>query len=104
MRDYEMLVVVASQLAEDDLTSSLDQITTYITNLGGAVTQVSKDNPWGRRRLAYPIRYNGQDVRDGFYALYHFQADTNRIVDLERSLRLNDRVLRHMVVKPDDDE
>ena len=103
MRDYELMVVLAPQTAEEELTGALDQVTSYITGAGGEVSEVLKENPWGRRRRAYPIRQNGQDIRDGFYAVYHFRADAPRIADLERSLRLNDRVLRHMVVRPDDE-
>ncbi len=101
MRDYEMLVVVAPQAAEEELSGALDQVSGYITNAGGTVSGVVKENPWGRRRLAYPIRKDGQDIREGFYALYQFQAASENIVTLERSLKLNDRVLRHMVVRTD---
>ena len=79
LRGYEMMVVVTPQVAEDELTGALDQVSGYIANAGGSVSEVLKDNPWGRRRLAYPIRHNGQDVRDGFFALYHFQSDAMKI-------------------------
>ena len=103
-RDYEMMVVFAPQTADEELAGALDQVSGYITGSGGEVSQVARDNPWGRRRLAYPIRKDGQDVREGFYALYHFRAPTTRIADLERSLKLNDRVLRHMVMKVGEEE
>ena len=103
LRGYEMMVVVTPQVAEDELTGALDQVSGYIANAGGSVSEVLKDNPWGRRRLAYPIRHNGQDVRDGFFALYHFQSDAMKIADLERSLKLNDRVLRHMVLRTEEE-
>ncbi len=103
-RDYELMVVFAPQTADEELAGALDQVRGYITGTGGEVSQVLRDNPWGRRRLAYPIRKDGQDVREGFYTLYHFRAPTARIADLERNLKLNDRVLRHMVVKVGDEE
>lgn len=103
MRDYELMVVVAPQGGEDELAAALDQVSGYITNGGGEVTEVLKENPWGRRRLAYPIRYNGQDLRDGFYAVYHFRARPTSIGELERRLLLNDRVLRFLVVRPDEE-
>ncbi len=103
-RDYELMVVFAPQTADEELAGALDQVSGYITGSGGEVSQVLRDNPWGRRRLAYPIRKDGQDVREGFYTLYHFRAPTTRIADLERSLKLNDRVLRHMVVKVGEEE
>lgn len=104
MRKYEMLTVFNPQLAEEDLTGAVDQVAGYVTGAGGEVAEMLRDNPWGRRRLAYPLRLNGQDVRDGFYVLYNFSVNAARIDDLERSLKLNDRVLRHMIVKTDGDE
>lgn len=103
MREYELMVVVVPQLAEEDLNGALNQVSGYITQSGGEVAQVLKENPWGRRRLAYPIRNNSQDVRDGFYAVYRFRGESESIVDLERNLRLNDKVLRHIIVRPDSD-
>lgn len=102
MRDYELMVVVAPQGGEEELVGLLDQVSSYIASGGGEVTRVLKENPWGRRRLAYPIRYNGQDLRDGYYAVYHFRARPASIDELERSLLLNDRVLRFLVVRPDE--
>ena len=104
MRPYEMLTIFNAQLPEEDLNATIDQVAGYITSAGGAITQTVRENPWGRRRLAYPIRFEGQDLRDGFYVLYHFTLDADRITDLERSLRLNERVLRHMITKPDGDD
>jgi small subunit ribosomal protein S6 len=103
LRNYELMVVVAPQTAEEELTAALDQVSGYIAGIGGEVTEVLKENPFGRRRLAYPIRHNGQDMRDGFYALYHFKANAPRVIEIERNLKLNDRVLRHIVVKQGDE-
>jgi small subunit ribosomal protein S6 len=104
LRDYELMVVLAPQTADEELAGALEQVNGYITGAGGEVTEVLRDNPWGRRRLAYPIRKDGQDLRDGYYALYHFRGNAARIGDLERNLKLNDRVLRHMVVKIGEEE
>lgn len=102
MRRYEMLTIFSPHLSDEDLNGTIEQATGYITAGGGAVTQTIRDSPWGRRRLAYTIRHNGQDLRDGYYVLFYFDAEPRRIADLERSLQLNDRVVRHMVVKVDE--
>ena len=104
MRKYEMLTIFHPQLPEEDLNGAINQVSGYITNAGGEMGEVLRENPWGRRRLAYPIRFESQDLRDGFYVLYNFTLDTPRIDDLERNLKLNERVLRHMVIKPDSDD
>ncbi len=102
MRPYEMLTVFSPHLSDEDLTATIDQVTGYVTNGGGAVTQAIKDSPWGRRRLAYTIRHLGQDLRDGFYVLFYFDAEPKAIGDMERLLHLNERVVRHMVLKIDE--
>ena len=104
LRDYELMVVLSPQTADEELAGALDQVSGYITGAGGEVTEVLRENPWGRRRLAYPIRKDGHDLREGFYAIYHFRSNAQRITDLERSLKLNDRVLRHIVVKVGEEE
>ena len=46
LRGYEMMVVVTPQVAEDELTGALDQVSGYIANAGGSVAEVLKDNAW----------------------------------------------------------
>lgn len=93
MRNYELMAVLAPDIAEDAMPGELERITGYITGSGGEVTELVTTSPWGRRRLAYPIK----DYRDGFYALYHFSTVPERIDELERDLRLNNQVLRSLV-------
>jgi small subunit ribosomal protein S6 len=93
-----MMIVLAPDVPEDELDPSIDTIEDYVTRNEGEVIAISRDSPWGRRRLAYPIRHAGRDVRDGFYALYYFDADPSAIVQIEREIRLNDRIIRHMII------
>lgn len=93
MRSYELMAVLAPDIAEEAMPGELERITGYITTGGGQVTELVTTSPWGRRRLAYPIR----DYRDGFYALYNFSAEPEQIDELERELRLNNQVLRSLV-------
>ncbi len=93
MRKYEMMAVFAPDIAEEEMPGALERVSGYITTGGGEVSELVTTSPWGRRRLAYPIR----DFRDGFYALYHFTLDPEGIGDLERDLGLNNQVLRSLV-------
>ena len=102
MRPYEMMIVLAPDVPEDELDPLIDTIESYVTRLGGDVIAVNRDSPWGRRRLAYPIRHQGRDVRDGFYALYYMDVAPNSIVEIEREIRLNDRIIRHMIISLDE--
>ncbi len=93
MRTYEMMVVFAPDIAEDEMPAALERVSGYITTGGGEVSELTTVSPWGRRRLAYPIR----DFRDGFYALYLCTLNPEGIGDLERDLGLNNQVLRSLV-------
>lgn len=100
-RAYELMVIFLPELADDDLTAQLDRAGGYITDVGGTIKEVLTDSPWGRRRLAYPIRFNSQDLRDGFYAVYHFDLVPSAVADIERELKLDTRVMRYLVVHDD---
>jgi small subunit ribosomal protein S6 len=63
-----------------------------ITDAGGEVT-AEKD--WGRRRLAYPIR----DFSEGVYHILRFSLKSQDLPTIERYLRLNDNVLRSLVIR-----
>lgn len=100
-RAYELMTIFVPELADEDLTVQLDRTSGYITNVGGTIKEVLNDSPWGRRRLAYSIRFNSEDFRDGFYAVYHFDLHPAAMTDVERELKLDTRVMRYLVVHDD---
>jgi len=93
VRTYELMAVLAPDIAEEEMPAAMERISGYITTGGGEVAELTTTSPWGRRRLAYPIR----DYRDGFYALYRFDLDPTGIDELERDLGLNNQVIRSLV-------
>jgi len=95
------MTILAPDVPEDELTPSIDTIASYITRYGGSVIAINRDSPWGRRRLAYPIRYQSRDVRDGFYVLWYFDAEPEAIAEIDREIRLNDRIIRHLTIALD---
>lgn len=96
-RNYELMTVFSPDVPEDEIQGTIDRVVGYITTATGEMVDVNRDSPWGRRRLAYPIRHASRDVRDGFYTLYHFQIAPHRVEDIERELKLNDRVIRYLL-------
>ena len=87
--DYEMLLMLDPELSED----RQEQIVVRTRELveGGGGTWVGHD-PWGRRRLAYPI-----DKRtDGIYHLVQFDAEPATLDELTRVLKITDGVMRQM--------
>src|SRR5690242_930606 len=91
------MTIVHPEVSEDDLPGALDRIAGFVTGAGGTVSETLRDSPWGRRRLAYPIRNGGRDLRDGYYTVYHFAIEPDRIDDIERELKLDDQVIRYLV-------
>ena len=97
MKAYELLFFVAPSIDEDSRAAVMKRIETTIAEGEGTIDNV--DN-WGKRKLAYEI--NG--LTDGDYTLIDFHADPANVAELDRILRINDAVARHMIVKrPDRD-
>ena len=91
MRDYETVFILDPALHENQVKEEVDKVRNLITSLGGEVTSAE---PPIRKRLAYEI--GGKS--DGYYALVIFKAEPGSIKEMERAYRLNEKVLRHIVV------
>lgn len=89
-RDYELGIVINPEVGDEQARTLVERVTTIITNHGGQVVRV---NAWGRRRLAYPI----QRFRDGLYFFFDLILDPSTIADIERNLRVNEDIIRHLM-------
>jgi small subunit ribosomal protein S6 len=98
-RTYELMTIFSPDVAEDEIQETIDRVVGYITGATGENVDVNRESPWGRRRLAYAIRHASRDVRDGFYTLYHFQIQPHRVIDVEREIKLNDRIMRYLLTQ-----
>src|SRR4051812_27407608 len=87
------MVVLDPNLDETALEAMTTRIETLISQRGGAITE--NVDGWGRRRLAYPIGRN----RDGYYVLNRMQLPPNAAAEIERALKLNESVIRHLLVR-----
>ena len=95
MKAYELLFIVAPSTDEETRANTMNRIQGVITSAEGSVDNVDE---WGKRKLAYEI--NG--LTDGDYTLVNFHADPQNVAELDRVLRINDAVVRHMIVKRED--
>lgn len=100
-RAYELMSVLVPDLSDDDTAGAIERVRNYITAVNGDISKVNTDSPWGRRRLAYTVRFNGQDYRDGIYVLTHFSTVPSSIGDIERELKLDTAVMRYLLVMDD---
>ena len=90
MKQYEVAVLLHPDL-EIDLKPPLERLDGMFAELKGKVV---KRDEWGKRKLAYPI--NKQTF--AIYYFYLVELDPKEVDELDQALRLNDEVLRHMVV------
>ena len=95
MKAYELLFFVAPTISDEDRVAVMKRIETTIAEGAGKVDNVDE---WGKRKLAYEI--NG--LTDSDYTLVNFHADPQNVAELDRVLRINDAVVRHMIVKRED--
>lgn len=103
-RDYELMFIISPLRAgEEEINATISRVQQVITTGGGEVTSVEQTAPWGRRKLAYPIRKytEGEPSRraftEGYYVLLSFRTATTQIDELERTLKLNDAILRYLL-------
>ncbi len=92
MRSYETMFILAPSLDAEGLKREVDAIKGVVAAIGGTIT-AEKD--WGRRRLAYPIRDNSE----GTYQILRFSADPSKLAELYRHFKLDENVLRSLVIK-----
>lgn len=91
------MVLISPEVTDEALTAAVDEVGGYITSPGAEITYIKRDTPWGRRRLAYPI----QRFRDATYVLFHLLASPTLLNEIERELKLDDRVIRYLLVRQD---
>ncbi len=95
MPGYELVFIVQPEMEEEPLNALVERITETIHVLKGQVHQVE---PWGKRRLAYPIKKH----REGFYFLMQMELPAPEVRSLERNLKLMEDVIRHLIVRRDE--
>ncbi|HYE64441.1 MAG TPA: 30S ribosomal protein S6 [Pyrinomonadaceae bacterium] len=95
-RTYEVMLIVDPDASEEEVTRLSENLQQIIADQGGTVT---KNENMGRRQLAYPINHKNE----GFYMLLEVDGSGREIAELERRMRVNDRVVRYLTVRVDED-
>lgn len=90
MRKYELICVIQPDLDETAFNGVVEKVKGWVTESGGSVDKV---DVWGRRKLAYLIKKQ----REGQYVLMNLTMDPAATAALERNLRYQETVLRHML-------
>jgi small subunit ribosomal protein S6 len=96
MRHYETIIIVSPTLADDRYAEVIEKVKNIIQRQKGVIVKVEE---WGQQRLAYPIK----KFEKGFYVLLNHCGGSGTISELERDLKLDDRILKYQTVKLADD-
>ena len=96
MHEYELVVVMNPDIPEEDVPAAIERLTGAVTSRGGEVADVQ---PWGRRRLAYPIKRH----IEGNYVLTNVRLDPLRAHELESSFMISEDILRHLLIRKDEE-
>lgn len=92
MNQYEVMYVIDTTLDDQARAALINRFSELVVANGGQVDRVDE---WGKRRLAYPIN----DKPEGYYVLVTMQAPAELPKEIERNLRINENVLRSLVIK-----
>ena len=92
MRSYELVCIIHPEVEGDDLPAMMERVTGLVERNSGKVTQVE---PWGLRRLAYPI----QKQWEGQYVLMQLELEPQGVAGVERDLILVEPIIRHLIVR-----
>ncbi len=98
MRTYELVFVVDPRVSDEDVVQLTQEYKQMIVT-GGA--QVTKEESWGRRKLAYPIA----KLNEAKYVLLGVESEggKNSLPAVEHRMRQNDKILRYLTVRTDED-
>ncbi|WP_027339659.1 30S ribosomal protein S6 [Halonatronum saccharophilum] len=92
MRNYETMFIIDANLTEEAIEGVVEKMTSLIADNNGEVVNV--DN-WGKKELAYEI--DKQTV--GYYTLVNFKGDADTVAELERVYKIDDNVIRYLILK-----
>jgi small subunit ribosomal protein S6 len=94
-RNYEIGFVIDPEATEEDVKKVIDSVVEIVKKAGGNIENVDE---WGRRRLGYPIRGHNE----GIYTFITADVQGTVFFDIERRLKLSEKVMRFIVYRLDD--
>ncbi len=94
MNKYETIFLMKNTLTEEQRNKTIDTIKNYINENG----KINNTEDLGKKTLAYEIKEHKQ----AYYYLIEFDATVEAITELERMYRINDDILKFIVVRKND--
>ena len=96
-RQYELVYILPPDTTEQQVTDLHGQVEAVVSRLNG---KIEKTDNWGRKRLAYEIGHN----KEGVYVLDVINGTGELMKELDRRLKVIDQVIRHMIVRVDQEK
>ena len=96
-RQYELVYILPPETTEQQVAELHTQVEGVVSRLNGVIERTEN---WGRKRLAYEIAHN----KEGVYVLDVINGSGELMKELDRRLRVMDLVIRHMVVRVDEEK
>lgn len=91
MKLYELTVIINPTLDDTAIQTEIDRIEKQITGSSGTIEKIER---WGIKRFTYRIAGHHQ----GLYVFFLFRANPGLTSDIERSLRINENILRYLTI------
>ena len=91
MRKYEIMYILNASLEEAARQQLIESLHGIITNEGGTIEKIDE---WGIKEFAYEINH----MSKGYYMVVTFQAEVETVAELDRICRINQNVVRHLIV------
>jgi small subunit ribosomal protein S6 len=96
-RKYELVYVVTPDASDEQVTALHDQVQAIVGRFGA---EIEKTENWGRRKLAYEIGHH----KEGTYVLEVINGGGDLMKEIDRRLKVTDEVIRHIVVRVDEEQ
>jgi small subunit ribosomal protein S6 len=95
-KQYELVYILAPEATEEQVQEIHQLVEGIATRLEGAI---ERTDAWGRRKLAYPIAGH----KEGLYVVQVLNGGGEMVKEVDRRLKVNDLVIRHLIVRVDED-
>jgi small subunit ribosomal protein S6 len=95
-RQYELVYIVGAETGEQPIADLHTQVEQIVQRFGGTL---DKTENWGRRKLAYEINHH----REGTYVVETISGSGELMKEIDRRLRVTDTVIRHLIVRIDEE-
>lgn len=93
MKKYEIVLLLDPTIEDSEVDNSFNEVLEILTAQGAEIIE-NETIDWGKRKLAFQLKKKS----NAFYRIYRFNAEPEALVQIERRLKINDLVIRDMIV------